>query len=432
MTAPGLLPITARTGPRGIQVGGCDLVDLAHQFGTPLHVYDEQDIRHRCRDALAAFPDGVSYAAKAFLCLAVAQLVHEEGLRLDVSSGGELAIALAAGIPGDRLVVHGNNKSMPEIESALTAGAQIVIDSDDEITRLEHAPALRHVRPHVLIRVNPAVTAATHAHVQTGHLESKFGFRLDDAAGAAAQRLRDSGRVHLDGVHVHVGSQLMDLSAITSAVTRAARFAADLDAGELSIGGGLGVAHTSQEAAPSMDQWATAARGAALLGGFRGRIVAEPGRAIVSRAGLTLYTIGTIKQVTPDLTYLAVDGGLSDNPRPALYGSTYQPFLPRAPRPTGTPEPESVFRVVGKNCESGDVLVHAARLPSLAVDDVLALPVTGAYVHSMSSQYNGLPRPAVVFVRDGRPRLVVARDTTDDLLRGQQPLNPAPTTPHHD
>lgn len=415
-----LLPRTARVTATGVAVGGCDLSDLADAFGTPLVVYDEEHLRCRCAEFRDAFPDGVSYASKAFLCLAMARLVHSEGLSLDVASGGEMAVAVAAGVRGDRLVLHGNNKSAEELASALAAGvARIVLDSDDEIARLTALVDQRTaVPPKVLVRLNPNVTVDTHAFITTGHAGSKFGFRMDTGdASRAARRVAADPRLDLAGVHLHVGSQLLDLGPVGRAVSAAAGFANEIGAEELSVGGGLGVDYTGASPAPVISEWAGLARDAAGARGFSGRVVAEPGRSLAAAAGVTLYRIGTIKH-GPAQTFISVDGGLSDNPRPALYGSAYEGFVTRDPRLRDELPDGLHASVVGKNCESGDTLIKDAVLPeNVSVGDVLCIPVTGAYTHAMSSNYNKLPRPAVVFARNGRATLVVRRETLEDLLR---------------
>ncbi len=424
MTAlpPTLLPRTARVGPGGrLAVGGVDVLALAAEHGTPLFVYDEEDLRARCREAVAAFGEGASYAGKAFLCRAMAALVHEEGMGIDVSTGGELHVALAAGVPPDRLVLHGNNKSVAELARALEVGVgRIVVDSFEELDRIEALVAAGAHPPAVLIRVTPGVEAHTHVYVMTGQSDSKFGFGLQSGAAAeAVRRAQASDAVRLVGVHVHIGSNIFLLSSFRKAVELLAGFVAPLDLPELSLGGGLGVPYVEGEEAPSITQWAGALRSACAEAGITARLSAEPGRAIAAPAALTLYTVGTIKELPGIRTYVAVDGGMSDNPRPVLYGSGYEAFLPRAT----TAERPLAATVVGKHCESGDVLVRDARLPAdLAVGDVLATPVTGAYGHSMGSNYNKVPRPPVVFVRDGEARVVVRRETLDDLLRLDEPL----------
>jgi diaminopimelate decarboxylase len=413
----GLLPDTAVVGDDGrLSVGGCDLVSLAEAHGTPLFVYDEAHLRARCREAVAAFGDGVAYATKAFLCLAMARLAHEEGLHLDVATGGELHVALAAGVPAERLVLHGNNKSTGELRAARAAGVgRIVVDSFDELDRLAALHAEDGVVARVLVRATPGVEAHTHEFVRTGQIDSKFGFGVasGDAARAVA-RCQDAPSVELLGVHMHIGSQVFVADFFHQAVEVVAPWVRELGLPELSIGGGLGVAYVEGEAAPSISEWASSVLAGCRDAGIEARVLAEPGRAIVAQAGITLYTVGTIKDVPGVRTYLSVDGGMSDNPRPVLYGSGYEAFLPRA---TAAGRPRTVT-IVGKHCESGDVLVRAAQVPEdVAVGDVLATPVTGAYGHSMGSNYNKLPRPAVVFVADGKAREVVRRETLDDLLR---------------
>ncbi len=411
-----LLPDNAAEVDGRLHVAGCDLLELTEEFGTPLLVYDEEHLRARCRETRSAFGDGAAYAAKAFLCRAMARLVAEEGLHLDVATGGELYAALDAGFPPERLVVHGNNKSLLELTEALEADAgRIVIDSFDELDRLEALARSRSMRPRVLIRVTPGVEAHTHHYVETGGEDSKFGFTVRTSAAAeAVRRAASSEFLELLGIHAHIGSQVFRLKSFAEAVGVLARFAAPLGLAELSIGGGLGVAYVDGEQAASIGEWAETVAAAATEAGVTARITAEPGRAIAAAAAVILYKVGTIKELPGIRTYAAVDGGMSDNPRPVLYGSGYEVFLPRA---VGAPRPKEV-RVVGKHCESGDVLVERGWLPSdVAVGDVLGVPVAGAYGYSMASNYNKVPRPAVLFVRNGCARLVIRRETYQDLTR---------------
>ncbi len=415
-----LLPDGARVGGDGtLTVAGCSLADLAAEFGTPLFVYDEDHLRARCREAVATFGDGVSYATKAFLCLAMARLVHDEGLHLDVATGGELDVALAAGVPADRLVLHGNNKSVAELIRAREVGVgRTVVDSFDELDRLDRLHAADGRRPRVLIRATPGVEAHTHEFVQTGQIDSKFGFGVATGdLGKAVERALASPAVELVGAHTHIGSQVFVADFFRQAVEVIAPWVRDLDLPELSIGGGLGVPYVAGEEAPTIAQWGRTVLDACRAAGITSRVTAEPGRAIAAAAAVTLYAVGTIKEIPGVRTYVAVDGGMSDNPRPVLYGSGYEAFLPRAP---DAPRPRTVT-VVGKHCESGDLLVRDARVPAdIAVGDLLATPVTGAYGHSMGSTYNKVPRPPVVFVRSGDARLVIRRETHDDLLRLDQ------------
>jgi diaminopimelate decarboxylase len=428
---PALLPMTAERDPAGrLRIGGVDMVDLAEEIGTPVFVYDEAHLRASCRSALEAWGDGVAYATKAFLCTAMAKLAFEEGMCLDVSTGGELHVARSAGVPADRLVLHGNNKSEEELSTALSLGVgRIVIDSFDEIDRLERlrsgdgSVGTSASRPKVLARITPGVEVHTHEFVRTGQDDSKFGFGL--ASGAASQAverlstLDSAGVVEFVGIHAHLGSQVFALDPFAAAIELLAEFCAPLHLPELVVGGGLGVAYVNGEEAPTMAEWATSVRDACHKAGIAPsvRVTAEPGRSIVAAAGITLYRVGTLKDVPGFRTYVSVDGGMSDNPRPVLYGSGYEAFIPRQ---VGAERPLPI-RLVGKHCESGDVVVSEGFVPAdLSVGDILATPVTGAYGHSMASNYNKVPRPAVVFVADGVVRTVVRRETLADLVRLDQ------------
>ena len=413
----GLLPDTASISADGrLRIGGCDLVDLAGEYGTPLFVYDEAHLRARCREAVAAFGDGVAYASKAFLCGAMARLAHEEGMHLDVATGGELFVARRAGVPADRLVMHGNNKSGAELAMALDEGVgRIVVDSFDELDRLDAIATATGSRPRVLLRITPGVEAHTHEFIATGQDDSKFGFTVSSGlATAAVERAVASDSVELVGLHAHIGSQVFEVEAFARAIEVLADFAAPFGLAELSVGGGLGVPYVEGESAPSITEWASGIRAVCEAAGVTASVSAEPGRAIVAAAAITLYTVGTIKDLPGIRTYVAVDGGMSDNPRPVLYGSGYETFLPRAP----AADRSRPVRVVGKHCESGDLLVREGWVPGdLMVGDVLATPVTGAYGHAMGSNYNHVLRPAVVFVANGDARMVVRRETFEDLAR---------------
>ena len=415
-----LLPDTASVDAEGrLSIGGCSIDSLVAEHGTPLFVYDEDHLRARCREAVAAFPDGVAYATKAFLCRAMARLADHEGMLLDVATGGELHVALRAGVPGDRLILHGSNKDEGELRSALAAGVgRIVVDSFDELDRLDRlVPSVLGAgrRATVLVRVTPGVEAHTHEYVRTGQVDSKFGFGMASGdADAALRRAAASEWLQLAGIHLHIGSQIFVADFFHQAIDVVASFVSAHDVEELVVGGGLGVAYVAGEEAPTIGEWGASVRSACAAAGIRARVLAEPGRAIVAGAAVTVYRVGTIKDIPGIRTYVSVDGGMSDNPRPVLYGSGYEAFLPRATFASR----ERRVTVVGKHCESGDVLVADAVVPDdLAVGDLLATPVTGAYGHSMGSNYNKVPRPPVVFVSGGRSRLVVRRETYDDLLR---------------
>lgn len=416
-----LLPDTAEVLPDGsLAIGGCRVLDVVAEFGTPVFIYDETHLRARCREAVTAFgPGRAVYATKAFLCKAMARLAYDEGMLLDVASGGEMYVALAAGVPGAALTFHGNNKSVDELRAAITNGVRrIVVDSFDELDRLDSLHAEGLPVPKVLARITPGVHAHTHEFIATGQDDSKFGFNLGNGdAHRAVDRMRSSSSVDLVGVHCHIGSNVFAASNFAKAAEVMAGFAVPLDLPELVLGGGLGVAYVEGEEAPSITQWANVLLDACAALGVRSRVSVEPGRAIVADAAITVYTIGTIKHIPDVRTYIAVDGGMSDNPRPVLYGSGYEAFLPAdvaAPRTLPG-------RLVGKHCESGDVLIFDALLPAkTTVGDILATPVTGAYGRSMASNYNMLTRPPVVFVGDGRSRAVMRRETMEDLVRCDQ------------
>jgi diaminopimelate decarboxylase len=412
-----LLPDSATVDPNGsLSIGGYSLLELAAQFGTPLFVYDVEHFRRRCREAVAAFGQGrVIYATKAFLCRAIARIVHEEGLLFDVASGGELHVVLSAGLPAAACVMHGNNKSVDELRLAITTGVRrIVVDSFDELDRLDLLRGEGLPNPDVLLRITPGVHAHTHTYIATGQNDSKFGFNLGNGdAERASRRAQQSSSVNLVGFHCHIGSNVFVAESFARAAAVMAEFAVAFALPELVLGGGLGVAYVTGESAPTTSDWAAAVHDACTSAGLTADVSVEPGRALVAGAAITLYTVGTIKRIPGVRTYVAVDGGMSDNPRPVLYGSGYEAMLPRSPladRPRRA-------RVVGKHCESGDILIFEAHVPAdIAIGDVLAVPVTGAYGHSMGSNYNKVPRPAVVFVEDGDARLVVRRETYEDLL----------------
>jgi diaminopimelate decarboxylase len=412
-----LLPDNASVGDEGqLVMGGCDALELVAEFGTPLFVYDEAHLRARCREAVAAFGPGVNYATKAFLCKAMARLAFEEGMNLDVSTGGEYHVARAAGVPAERLVLHGNNKSSDELQRALDDGvARVIVDSFDELDRIESLVANGCAPPRVLVRVTPGVEAHTHEFIRTGQDDSKFGFAVYSGdADKALSRAGGSAAMELVGIHAHIGSQVFEARFFELALEVMAGFVNEHALPELSIGGGLGVAYVEGEEAPTITEWGDAIRHACRANSITASVTAEPGRAIVAAAAITLYTVGTIKELPGIRTYVAVDGGMSDNPRPVLYGSGYETFLPRS---VDADRPRTIT-VVGKHCESGDLLVRDGKVPpDLEVGDVLATPVTGAYGHSMGSNYNKVLRPPAVFVKDGEARLVVRRESYDDLLR---------------
>ena len=413
-----LLPDSATIGPDdSLSIGGVRVAELAAQYGTPLFVYDEEHLRARCRAAVNAFGAGnVVYATKAFICGAMARLAHEEGLLLDVATGGELHTVLHAGVPASSCVLHGNNKSLDELRMAIAAGiAHIVVDSFDEIDRIEklHADGLPVVR--VQLRITPGVHVHTHEYVSTGQDDSKFGFNLNNGdAHKAIARAQSSEAVDLIGIHCHIGSNVFAVENFAEASKVMVDLFSTLNLPELTLGGGLGVAYTENEEAPTIEQWAAVLQRATQSLPAGSNVSVEPGRSIVASAGVTVYTVGTVKPVDGIRTYISVDGGMSDNPRPVLYGSGYEAFDPARMSADRTDS----ARIVGKHCESGDILVESAAVPpNVSVGDLLVMPVTGAYGYSMASNYNKVMRPAVVFVSDGESRLVVRRETYDDLVR---------------
>ncbi len=413
-----LLPDTATVDDRGaLHLGGLRVADVAAEFGTPVFLYDEAHLRRRCREAVDAFGhQRAVYATKAFLCTAMARLAYEEGMLLDVASGGEMHVALAAGVPAEALTLHGNNKSLDELRYALRERIRyVVVDCDEELDRLEALHAEGLPVPRVVLRITPGVHAHTHEYIATGQDDSKFGFNLaNGSAAAAVERARRSPAVELVGVHSHIGSNVFAVESFARAAEVMARFAAPLDLPELVLGGGLGVPYVGGEEAPTITEWGRVVLDACRSLGVTSRVSVEPGRSIVAAAAITVYTVGVVKRIPGVRTYVAVDGGMSDNPRPVLYGSGYEVFVPER---VLDPRDERA-RLVGKHCESGDVLVFDAEVPAgLAAGDLVATPVTGAYGHSMASNYNKLTRPPVVFARDGVARLVVRRETYDDLLR---------------
>ena len=427
---------SVRAGAGALTVAGIPASDLARDFGTPLYVIDEADARSRAERIRDSFDREfarigssakVYYAGKAFLSAEVARWMIDAGLNLDLSSGGELAVALAAGAPASRLGLHGNNKSLAEIDRAVSVGiGAIVIDSVVEIERVA-AAADRHGRTQaVRLRVNSGVHASTHEYLATAREDQKFGLPLADVAAAVAM-IRSYSSLRFLGLHSHIGSQIFGTDGFAEAARRLFEIHAGLLAGgpvpELNLGGGFGIAYTSVDEVFPIDELATSfadivSAAATRLGVPVPIIAIEPGRAIIGTAGLTLYEVGTVKDVLVDglavRKYVSVDGGMSDNIRPSLYGADYSARIANRTSPADP----ALVRVAGKHCESGDIVVHAEYLPSdVAPGDLLAVPATGAYCWSMASNYNYLGRPPVVAVRDGVARILVRGETEEDLLR---------------
>ncbi|HSI27150.1 MAG TPA: diaminopimelate decarboxylase [Aeromicrobium sp.] len=430
---PELWPAGASKVDGVLTVAGLSAPELAEEFGTPLYVLDEADFRARARafqNAFGAAGAEVFYAGKAFLCVAVARWIAEEGLGLDVCTGGELAVALRAGFPPERIAMHGNNKSTAELRRALDVGVgRIIVDSLDEIDRLAALTAELGTTASVLVRVTPGVEAHTHEYIATAHEDQKFGFSIAGGfAMEAVRRVVDVPGLTLLGLHSHIGSQIFDTDGFEVAARRVLALHAEVgeqlgvELPELDLGGGFGVAYTTGDDPSPAEQLAAGMRAIVdgeceALGIAVPRLSVEPGRAIAGPSTFSLYEVGTVKDVELDggasRRYLSVDGGMSDNIRPALYGADYSCTL--ASRRSGGIAVMS--RVVGKHCESGDVVVHDEYLPAdVRPGDLLAVPVTGAYCRSLASNYNHVPRAAVVAVRDGEARVILRRETEDDLF----------------
>ena len=403
-------PLGSRVNERGnLEVGGCDLVELAREFGTPAYVVCEADIRARARAFMRAFAARserfeVHFASKAFPCTAVLRILREEGLACDVASGGELAIALKAGFDPARIHVHGNAKSERELGEALAAGVgHVVVDNHTDIDRLERMVPDGAIQ-RVQLRVAPGVSPDTHPAISTGGPNTKFGFGLHDAP-AAIERLDASERLELEGLHLHIGSQIYDVESFRTALEAMSSLATH---GMVNLGGGLGVAYVGAEHPPAIEDYVAAKVDAVRdVMGADVRILDEPGRALVANSTVTLYSVESIKR-NVDL-YVAVDGGMSDNLRPMLYGARYEAQV--ASRPGGG----TYCHLVGKHCESGDLIVRDAELADPRPGDVVVTPATGAYGYSMSNTYNGVPRAPVVMVSSGDARLVVRRETYEEL-----------------
>ena len=419
-----------------VSIAGVTVTELAADYGTPLFVIDEDDFRFRCREIAAAFGGGeyVRYAAKAFLCTEIARWVDEEGLALDVCSGGELAVALHADFPAERIALHGNNKSIDELATAVKAGiGHVVVDSMTEIERLDAIAGDAGVVQDVLVRVTVGVEAHTHEFISTAHEDQKFGLSLTSGAAlAGVRRVFETENLRLVGLHSHIGSQIFDVAGFEIAARRVLGLLRDVVAefgvektsqiSTVDLGGGLGISYLPHDDPPPMAELAAKLHvivrdEAAAVGLPTPRLVVEPGRAIAGPGTVTLYQVGTVKDVaispTAHRRYVSVDGGMSDNIRTSLYGAEYDIRLVSRSSDAGS----KLSRVVGKHCESGDIVVRDAWVSEdVAPGDLMAVAATGAYCYSMSSRYNLLGRPAVVAVRDGRSRLILRRETVDDLL----------------
>ena len=425
-----VFPVTTDVNDAGrLTLGGCDVVDLVAEFGTPLYVFDEHTLRMMCRDFVgeftARYPDTKTlYASKAYVNPALAKLVHEEGLGFDVVSGGELAVVMASGIPAGDVYFHGNNKTPDELEMALDSGVgRVVIDNAYELDLLDRLARARGVSQDVLLRVSPGVDPHTHVHTTTGTLDSKFGLAME--TGEAERAVLDAiaaPNLNVIGLHFHLGSPIFELEPYAIAVDAVLTFARGLasrglELKEFSPGGGFAIGYMRDRLPPSVGAYAdvitsTLKQRASDLGIEEPTLVIEPGRSIVGRAGVALYTVGAIKDIPSVRKYVSLDGGMGDNIRPALYDSQYEAV---AANRMLDPAEETVT-LAGKYCESGDILVRDVDLPRLSHGDVVAIPASGAYAPSMASNYNLNPRPPVVLVKDGEARLIRRRETYRDLI----------------
>ena len=433
MTLPyaDILPLTAAADDAGrLSIGGCDLRELAERFGTPLYVYDEQSIREACRAYRGAFEAElpsvrVLYAAKAWLSPALTRILVDEGLGMDVVSGGELHTALAGGMPAEQIGFHGNAKGVDELEQALDAGVgRIIVDNDDELDTLDRLTQERGATQTIMLRITPGVNARTHVKTTTGLRDSKFGFPLPSGqAAAAVERALAAPGLELSGFHIHLGSPIYDLQPYRDGIAVAAGFAAEMQQRhgyrwrEFSPGGGFAIGYTDDRLPPTHAAYAEAVSGALRAacedhGLPLPEVHIEPGRSVVGRAGLALYSVVSRKEIPGTRSYVAVDGGMADNVRPAMYDSQYRALAAERMRAPA----ERTVTIAGKFCESGDVLVRDAELPDLQPGELIAMPAAGAYQLAMESNYNLALRPAVVIVRDGEARLARRRQTFEDLL----------------
>ena len=424
-----LTPITTVLDDRDrLVVGGCNLSDLANRYGTPLYVLDEQTLRQTCRayrDALKQHYSGPSlavYASKANSSLVMSNIAASEGLGLDAVSAGELLTALRGGMPGERMVLHGNNKSDDELLLAYNNGVTVVVDNQHDLDRLEALVPQGSAPARLMLRFTPGIECHTHEYIRTGHLDSKFGFDPDQLE-PVLRALVGQPWARLTGLHAHIGSQIFELEPhrdLAAVMADALKLARGLGhpVEDLNVGGGLGIRYVESDDPPSIDRWVqVVAEAVTEACGARGlelpRLMCEPGRSLVATAGVTLYAVGSRKTIPGIRTYVAIDGGMSDNPRPITYQSLYTCCL--ADRPLA--EAEETVNLVGKHCESGDVLLKDLPLPRTSGGDIVAVFATGAYNASMSSNYNRIPRPAAVLVNDGSAELVQKREQPDDLLR---------------
>lgn len=434
-----VLPLSAKINEKDhLEIGGCDTVELVEHYGTPLFVYDELTLRKNMERYRLAFSQHaqdyeVIYAGKAFMCLALCELLKEEGLSLDVSSGGEIYTAWKAGFPLRKCYFHGNNKTPDEIRLALNLGVgRFVIDSFCEMDLLEELSSEMNKQVEVLIRVTPGILPSTHAYIQTGQVDTKFGFGLSGnlALQAVQKLIEDYPHLQLVGLHIHIGSQIFVLHSFVKAIEvivdfmREANERLGFKCEELDLGGGLGIPYQVSDEPSTIEEFVklvvekvkeeTEKKNLPFP-----KIMVEPGRSIVGQAAVTLYRVGTIKEVPGVRTYISVDGGMSDNLRPMLYGAVYEALIANR----ASEKPTSRVTIAGKHCESGDILIKDAYLPMPKVGDILCTPSTGAYGYAMANNYNRQPRPSVILVKEGKVKTLIRRETYDDLIRLDEPYS---------
>lgn len=424
-----IMPLTAKINEQNhLEVGGCDTIELAQQYGTPLYVYDEETIRTCCRQYRQAFAGygnvSTMYASKAFMTSAICRILHEEGFGLDVVSGGEIFTAVNAQFPMERCYFNGNNKTTQELELALNSNiGRITADNFYELELLNKIAGQRGKKANILLRITPGIECHTHEYIQTGHLDSKFGFDLNQLDEAINLIKNDYTNLELKGLHAHIGSQIFETQVYADVVRIILeqfagireKFALTLQ--EMNVGGGLGVKYTESDDPPSIFEIADV-----IINAVKNNIVEfdlpepklviEPGRSIINNAGITLYTVGSSKQVPEGRKYVAIDGGMSDNPRPSMYQAKYTAIVANK----ANNQPEEVVTLAGRFCESGDILIKDVNLPKLEAGDTLCTLATGAYNYSMSSHYNRVPKPAAIIVQNGTSNVIIKRETYQDLI----------------
>lgn len=427
-----VLPITARVNSEGhLEIGGCDTVELTKKYGTPLFIMDEETLRGQCRMYMEAFGSKgmdfeVIYASKAFTCVAMCQIAKQEGLALDVMSAGELYTAVKAGFPMDKIFLHGNNKTTGELELALDNNVgRVVVDGFYELELLDKIAGQKGKVQPILLRVTPGIKPQTHSYIQTGQVDSKFGFGLQDGlALSAVKQAIGMENIDIRGIHAHIGSQIFELGSYAKAIEivmefiRQVKNETGLVMDELNTGGGLGIKYKAVDEPSTIEEYADVIAGgvvkeAGRLGLPIPKVMVEPGRSIVANSGVTIYTVGAIKEIPNTRTYVSVDGGMSDNMRPMLYGAAYEALLANR----ANEQPSTVVTVAGKHCESGDILIRDVELPHPGVGDILCTPATGAYGYVMANNYNRQPKPAVILVSNGESREIIRRETLEDITR---------------